>query len=235
MLLMEASCVFVQLTGVLHRVDLSLVLLSSNGTLARAAAPLRPAPHSTDAVQLPREARGCESRLTKNEVGRREMRTDLARASPSPVWMPPTVNRVLETDGDRVEGDLNGRRTVVIPLEGELDIYAAPEIKGKLMAALEPGTQRVVVDLSSASFIDSTMLGILLSTAKRLRAADGELAVVCTNPSILKLLEITLLDRIFPVYDDCGEALRGDSLEPEPSDGYLPGALENNKRGTTPG
>ncbi|PWU24270.1 MAG: hypothetical protein C5B48_07045 [Candidatus Rokuibacteriota bacterium] len=173
-------------------------------TSARPALFLRPKSVS-DARRRSRFAR-ASTQLT----GLGEFRT--------PLLSSPTVNRVLETDGYRIESDLNGHRTVVIPLEGELDIYTVPEVKGQLIAAVEQGAQRVVVDLSSASFVDSMMLSVLLSTVKRLRAVDGQLAVVCTNPSILKLLEITLLDRVFPVYDDCSEALRGDSLEPERSD-----------------
>lgn len=101
---------------------------------------------------------------------------------------------------------------MIIPLSGELDIYQAPEVKGQLVAAIDQGAQRIVVDLNAASFIDSTILGLLLFAAKRLRAVGGELAVVCTNTGILKLLEITLLDRVFSVYEDCSHALRPDSL-----------------------
>jgi anti-sigma B factor antagonist len=58
-----------------------------------------------------------------------------------------------------------------------------------------------VVDLSEATFIDSTTLGVLLGTLKRLRTVGGEIALVCTDRNIRKIFEITLLDRVFPLFE----------------------------------
>ena len=57
----------------------------------------------------------------------------------------------------------------------------------------------VVVDLSDTTFIDSMTLGVLLGAVKRLRPRGGQL-VVCSDPNIRKIFEITLLDRVFALY-----------------------------------
>jgi anti-sigma B factor antagonist len=59
----------------------------------------------------------------------------------------------------------------------------------------------VLVDLSSATFIDSTTLGVLMGAVKRVRPDGGEIAIACNDPNIGKIFEITLLDRVFGIFD----------------------------------
>jgi len=113
----------------------------------------------------------------------------------------------MQTIGQRVESDPSSDRTVVIALSGELDLYRAPEVRQELENALDQGVRKIVVDLSTTTYIDSTILSVLSYGAKRLRAVNGELAVVCTDRSILKLLQMTLLDLMLSVYDDRDQAL----------------------------
>jgi anti-sigma B factor antagonist len=97
--------------------------------------------------------------------------------------------------------------TQIIDLGGEIDLYTAPEFKERLVALIEDGKKRIVVDLSSATFIDSTTLGVLVGGVKRLRPAGGSLALVCTDQNITKIFEITGLDRVFPIHASRDEAL----------------------------
>ena len=66
----------------------------------------------------------------------------------------------------------------------------------------------MLVDLSNATFIDSTTLGVLMGAVKRLRPAGGELAIACHDPNIRKIFEITLLDRVFEIFDTPGRRRR---------------------------
>ena len=72
---------------------------------------------------------------------------------------------------------------------------------------IESGKKQIVVDLSKATFIDSTTLGVLVGGVKRLRPAGGALALVCTDENITKIFEITGLDRVFPIHSSREEAL----------------------------
>jgi len=98
--------------------------------------------------------------------------------------------------------------THVIELGGEVDLYTAPEFKERLVQVIEDGKKQLVVDLSKATFIDSTTLGVLVGGVKRLRPGGGHLALVCTDQNISKIFEITGLDRVFPIYASREEALR---------------------------
>ena len=97
--------------------------------------------------------------------------------------------------------------TQVIELGGEIDLYTAPEFKERMVALIEDGKKRIVVDLSAATFIDSTTLGVLVGGVKRLRPTGGTLALVCTDQNITKIFEITGLDRVFPIHASRDDAL----------------------------
>jgi anti-sigma B factor antagonist len=97
--------------------------------------------------------------------------------------------------------------THVIELGGEVDLYTAPEFKERMVQVIEDGKKHIVVDLTKATFIDSTTLGVLVGGVKRLRPAGGSLTLVCTDPNICKIFEITGLDRVFSIHESREEAL----------------------------
>ena len=97
--------------------------------------------------------------------------------------------------------------THVIELGGEIDLYTAPEFKERMVELIDGGKTNIVVDLSNATFIDSTTLGVLVGGVKRLRPQGGSLALVCTDQNISKIFEITGLDRVFAIHENRDEAL----------------------------
>lgn len=94
----------------------------------------------------------------------------------------------------------------IIALEGEVDVYTAPQLKQQMISLLEGGAREVVVDLSRVDYLDSTALGVLIGGLKRLRELDGNLALVCPSPRIRRVFEITGLDKIFDIYETEDEA-----------------------------
>jgi len=95
----------------------------------------------------------------------------------------------------------------VVTVSGDADLYAAANVERELVRLVEEGKHSIVVDLSDATFIDSTMLRVLLNISKRLRPGGGELVVVCREHNIRKIFEITLLDRVFTIFDSREAAL----------------------------
>jgi anti-sigma B factor antagonist len=89
---------------------------------------------------------------------------------------------------------------VVIAVHGQADLHTAPELRNAITAALDAGAKGLVVDLSEATFIDSMTLGVLLGAVKRLRPSGGKVGIVCTDPHIRRIFEITLLDRVFSLH-----------------------------------
>lgn len=104
--------------------------------------------------------------------------------------------------------DLSDRLSLV-EVHGQADLHTASDLRNALSGAIDRGAVQVVVDLSEATFIDSMTLGVLLGAVKRLRPAGGAVSVVCRDPHIRRIFEITLLDRIFTLYPDRQSAVDG--------------------------
>jgi anti-sigma B factor antagonist len=95
----------------------------------------------------------------------------------------------------------------VIALSGELDLYTCPEFKEELLLVTGQATTLVVVDLTETTFIDSTALGVLIRGVERLKMNDGRLVVACADPNIVKVFEVTGLNRVFAVVGSRDEAI----------------------------
>lgn len=101
---------------------------------------------------------------------------------------------------------------VVVALSGEIDMATSPELRERLHALLGEGRSNLVIDLDGVGFIDSTALGVLIGTMKRARAAGGDVRLVCTQPRVAKVLEITRLDRAFATYTSVDGAVEAQGL-----------------------
>lgn len=95
----------------------------------------------------------------------------------------------------------------VVTVTGEIDVATAPDLKECLVTQADDGISAIVVDLSGVSFIDSTALGVLVGAFRRQEEAGGTLKLVVTEPRILKVLEITALTSVFPVFASVEEAV----------------------------
>ena len=96
---------------------------------------------------------------------------------------------------------------LVLAVTGEIDVYTAPALRSELQTLTESEGVKLALDLRKVDFMDSTGLGVLIGTHKRLQASSGALAVVCGQPTILKVFEITGLDAIIPVRPTLDEAV----------------------------
>lgn len=94
----------------------------------------------------------------------------------------------------------------VIELEGEVDVYTAPQLKQQMISLLESGAKELVVDLTKVDYLDSTALGVLIGGLKRMRERDGNMVLVCPSPRIRRVFEITGLDKIFDIFNTQADA-----------------------------
>ncbi|MGO9321540.1 MAG: STAS domain-containing protein [Solirubrobacteraceae bacterium] len=104
---------------------------------------------------------------------------------------------------DRRELD---RRTSVISVEGDLDLASAPRLKWMLLDALEEGHSQLILDLSRATFMDSTALGVLVGVNRSLDDR-GTLAIVCAHANLLKIFELSGMDGAFAISSTLAHAL----------------------------
>lgn len=88
----------------------------------------------------------------------------------------------------------------VIRLDGELDAYNAPRLRERLHTVIEGRGELdvLVVDLERVSFLDSTVLGMLVGCLRRLRERGGELQLVYPTGTAERIFVLTGLDAVFP-------------------------------------
>lgn len=93
----------------------------------------------------------------------------------------------------------NGVR--VVDLNGEIDVYTSPRVKETITDLIDQGHYDLIINLENVRYIDSTGLGVLIGGLKRVREHSGTVNLVCTNPQIKKIFDITGLVKIFGIYD----------------------------------
>src|SRR4051794_8126535 len=98
-------------------------------------------------------------------------------------------------------------QTHVIEVEGQVDLYSAPEFKERTTRVIASGVKRVVIDLSGVGFMDSSGLGVLVGALKRLRASRAELLLVVTNYDVERVLQAAGLEGTFSIYRSRDEAV----------------------------
>jgi len=99
----------------------------------------------------------------------------------------------------------------VVILEPKGKIMGGPDaslLHDKLHEVLEAGKRKVVIDLSQVEWMNSTGLGILISTYTTLRNNDGELKLANVTDKIRSLLTITKLVTVFDTHDSVDEAVK---------------------------
>lgn len=99
-------------------------------------------------------------------------------------------------------------KAAIVNLSGEIDVYTAPKFKESLINLIEEGIHDIVVNLQDVTFMDSTGLGALVGGLKRVKPLGGSLVLICTQEKILKIFEITGLNKVFPIYQTTDQATK---------------------------
>lgn len=85
---------------------------------------------------------------------------------------------------------------MAIEVQGTIDVFTSPRFKRTLHDLLEAGHYRLYVNLEGVRDVDSSGLGVLIGTLKRVREHDGRL-VLCMGPLVRRVFALTGLLRVF--------------------------------------
>lgn len=95
----------------------------------------------------------------------------------------------------------------VVQLDGEIDMHESPQVREKFSQAVENRADRVLVDLTGVSYIDSSGLAVLIEAMQRIEEYGGKLALFGVRKNILTILEIARLDKVFSIFPDKATAI----------------------------
>jgi anti-sigma B factor antagonist len=94
----------------------------------------------------------------------------------------------------------------VIALAGYVDITNVNDVEAYFDAAFDSGERLVIVDLESLTFMDSRMALTLARNLGRIRRTGGDLAVVCVDSNVCRILDLLGLKENMQVCDSVEEA-----------------------------
>jgi anti-sigma B factor antagonist len=87
----------------------------------------------------------------------------------------------------------------IVEIEGQLIVGNRQDLKQKVLDEVERGARKILIDFARTGYIDSSGLGVLVSLAKRIRDAGGELRLANIHDELQTLFELTKLDTLFQI------------------------------------
>jgi len=95
----------------------------------------------------------------------------------------------------------------VLPLKGEIDLHVSPAVTQSVNAMTEKKPERIVIDLSRATYIDSSGLAALILAMQTVEAYGGRFFLTGLHETMRSIFESSRLDQIFQIFPDVDAAL----------------------------
>jgi anti-anti-sigma factor len=84
----------------------------------------------------------------------------------------------------------------------------AEELKNNINENISRGYKKIIIDISSVEFLDSTFLGVIVNTLKKVAKLGGDLKLVGFKPVVRSMFELTRLFRVFETYGELQDAIK---------------------------
>lgn len=98
---------------------------------------------------------------------------------------------------------------LLVRVFGEFDLCSADHCRQEIDERLKAeGAKGILFDLEGVSFIDSSGLGVILGRYRKTKENGGMVAISNVAPRLKKLLELSGITRLIPVYSDTSQALK---------------------------
>ena len=104
-------------------------------------------------------------------------------------------------------------RPDVLALEGDIDLHVSPVVTESLNAVIRKKPERIVIDLSRATYIDSAGVAALILAMQEVEAYGGKFFLSGLQETLRSIFEISRLDRTFQIFPDVNAALAASSVD----------------------
>ena len=95
----------------------------------------------------------------------------------------------------------------VLPLKGEIDLHVSPVVTASLNAMIDKKPERLVIDLSDVTYIDSAGLAALIQAMQKVEGYGGKFLLAGLQETVRSIFEISRLDQVFRIFPDTDTAL----------------------------
>jgi anti-anti-sigma factor len=90
---------------------------------------------------------------------------------------------------------------------GEIDFSNATTLKTEMTQLFDAQNAHFLLNLTDVTFIDSTGLGTIVAVRNQVQAKSCELRILCPNPIVHRIFEVTGLVHALPIFATEAEAL----------------------------
>ncbi len=94
------------------------------------------------------------------------------------------------------------KQAMVVSVTGRIDATTSPELETKLQELTTGDMNKLVLNLSELEYISSAGLRVILTMAKKLKAAQGEILIAGLQGSVKQVFEISGFYSILKIFDD---------------------------------
>jgi anti-anti-sigma factor len=105
-----------------------------------------------------------------------------------------SANRAMRITEDCTSG------VCVLGLSNRLDSATAKLVEDKIVGLITAGNHRLVLDLAELEYVSSAGLRVFLLAAKRLKAANGALALSGLTDNVRQTFDIAGFSSIFSIH-----------------------------------
>jgi anti-sigma B factor antagonist len=95
----------------------------------------------------------------------------------------------------------------IVVLKGDVDLESSPAAREILLRSVD-GAGRVLVDLSSVTYIDSSGVASLVEALQAAKRNGGRFALVAASDPTRRVLELARLDKVFAMYATVDEGMK---------------------------
>jgi anti-anti-sigma factor len=113
-------------------------------------------------------------------------------------------------------------RLAIVRLPAEIDLCNAEQVRDTLLAVLNTDVPTLIADMTATTFCGCDGVGAIVRAHQRAQAAGAEIRLATRTPIVLRLLSLTYVDRLVPVFDSVHAAWPADA-GPAPQPGRRPG------------
>ena len=96
----------------------------------------------------------------------------------------------------------------IIELSGKVDAPISNEVRDKFRALIGQGKNKLVVDLEKVEYVDSWMLGVLVSGLKAARKENSDLKLAAIQEDVEGVFGMTNLNKVFDIFENQEEAVK---------------------------
>ena len=104
---------------------------------------------------------------------------------------------------------LGEKRALLVRLSGELDHHSAAKIKEEADSMLRStNAVNIIFDFTELSCMDSSGIGMIMGRYKKVRTLGGRVIAYGINVQIMRILEMSGMDKIIKLTPDYERAVR---------------------------